>query len=214
MQKNSETGRAGQRQDRKKHIGSRTPKLGYYLILTDTNETEKNYFNGLRDSIPDEYKDHLVVKVEKSKKTAKLVEQAMELSQKYVQYCKPWIVFDRDEVPNFDKLIEEAGMHNIRVGWSNPCIEIWFSAYFGHMPVFATSEECCKKFAVEFKKRTGKIYSKADKNIYSILNQYGSVDKAFVTAKSKLMKHKGEYPSKASPACTVYQLVEEILGKM
>lgn len=44
--------RAGRRKDRNQRVGKRVPELGYYLIVTDTEETEKNYFEGLRDSIP------------------------------------------------------------------------------------------------------------------------------------------------------------------
>ena len=44
--------RAGKRKDRNQRMGQRVPELGYYLIVTDTEETEKNYFEGLRDSIP------------------------------------------------------------------------------------------------------------------------------------------------------------------
>lgn len=47
--------RAGKRRDRNKRVGARVPELGYYLIVTDTEETEKNYFEGLRDSITAEF---------------------------------------------------------------------------------------------------------------------------------------------------------------
>lgn len=40
--------RAGKRKDRNQRVGIRVPELGYYLIVTDTKETEKNYFEGLR----------------------------------------------------------------------------------------------------------------------------------------------------------------------
>lgn len=87
--------RAGKRKDRNKRVGTRVPELGYYLIVTDTEETEKNYFEGLRDSIPVEMKDRLVIKVEKSK-TVELVERVVELTDAESQYRIPWIVFDRD----------------------------------------------------------------------------------------------------------------------
>ena len=41
--------RAGKRKDRNQRVGTRVPELGYYLIVTDTEETEKNYFEGLRE---------------------------------------------------------------------------------------------------------------------------------------------------------------------
>ena len=85
--------RSGQRKDRNQRVGIRVPELGYYLIVTDTEETEKNYFEGLRDSIPAELKDRLVIKVEKAK-TVELVERALELANKEPQYRIPWIVFD------------------------------------------------------------------------------------------------------------------------
>ena len=73
--------RAGKRKDRNQRVGTRVPELGYYLIVTDTKETEKNYFDGLRDSIPTELKDRLVIKVEKAR-TADLVKRALELANK------------------------------------------------------------------------------------------------------------------------------------
>lgn len=83
--------RAGKRRDRNQRVGTRIPELGYYLIVTDTEETEKNYFEGLRNSIPAEVKDHLVIKVEKAK-TIELVKRAMELTDAEAQYRIPWIV--------------------------------------------------------------------------------------------------------------------------
>ena len=59
--------RAGKRKDRNQRVGTRVPELGYYLIVTDTEETEKNYFEGLRDSIPAELKDRLVIYLKKDK---------------------------------------------------------------------------------------------------------------------------------------------------
>lgn len=59
--------RAGKRKSRNQRVGTRIPELGYYLIVTDTEETEKNYFEGLRDSIPKELKNRLIIKVEKLK---------------------------------------------------------------------------------------------------------------------------------------------------
>ena len=111
--------RAGKRRDRNKRVGIRVPELGYYLIVTDTEETEKNYFEGLRDSIPAELKDRLVIKVEKAK-TVELVERALELANKEPQYRIPWIVFDRDQVKDFDNIIQAAEKSGVGAGWSNP----------------------------------------------------------------------------------------------
>ncbi len=87
-------GRAGKRKNRNNLAGTRVPELGYYLIVTDTEETEKNYFDGLRGIIPKELKDRLVIKVEKAK-TIELVERAIELADAEPQYRIPWIVFEQ-----------------------------------------------------------------------------------------------------------------------
>ena len=46
--------RNGKRKTRDQLTKRRVPELGYYFIVTDTEETEQNYMYGLRDSIPKE----------------------------------------------------------------------------------------------------------------------------------------------------------------
>lgn len=207
--------RAGRRKDRNQRVGTRIPELGYYLIVTDTEETEKNYFEGLRDSIPVELKDRLVIKVEKAK-TIELVKRAMELFDAESQYRIPWIVFDRDQVKDFDEIIETAEKNGINVGWSNPCFEIWMYAYFGEMPVIRESFICCDRFAEKFEKVTGQKYFKKDKDIYRKLVKYGDEKRAVILAEQKWKKCISDgkrFPSEIWPVSMVYRLVGEILNK-
>ena len=208
--------RAGKRKDRNNRVGTRIPELGYYLIVTDTEETEKNYFEGLRDSIPVELKDHLVIKVERAK-TAELVKRAMELNDAESQYRIPWIVFDRDQVKDFDEIIRLAEGNDINAGWSNPCFEIWMFAYFGEMPAIKESYICCERFAEKFEKVTRQKYSKNDRDIYRKLVQNGDEEKAIQIAKrcyKKCMEDGKIKPSEMWPASIVQQLVKEIRRKV
>lgn len=208
--------RAGKRKDRNQRLGTRIPELGYYLIVTDTEATEKNYFEGLRDSIPAELKDRLVIKVEKAK-TIELVERALELTSKESQYRIPWIVFDRDQVKDFDEIIQTAQRNKVNAGWSNPCFEIWMYAYFGEMPVIRESTTCCSKFADKYEDVTGQKYQKANKDVYSKLVQYGDAVKAVEIAERNLKKCMDDgkrNPSEMWPACMVHRLVGEIQGKI
>ena len=208
--------RAGKRRDRNQRVGTRIPELGYYLIVTDTEETEKNYFEGLRDSIPAELKDRLVIKVEKAR-TVELVKRVMELTDSESQYRIPWIVFDRDQVKDFDKIIKMAEKNDINAGWSNPCFEIWMYAYFGEMPAIRESFICCERFAEKFEKVTGQKYLKKDKDIYRKLVKYGDEEKAILTAKKcykKCIADGKKYPSEMWPASMIYELVEEIRRKV
>lgn len=208
--------RAGKRRNRNQRVGTRVPELGYYLIVTDTEETEKNYFEGLRDSIPVELKDRLVIKVERTK-TVELIERAVELTDAESQYRIPWIVFDRDQVKDFDEIVRLAEKNDINAGWSNPCFEIWMYAYFGEMPAISESYTCCERFAEKFERVTGQKYLKKYKDIYRKLVQYGDEEKAIQIAKrcyKKCVEDGKKKPSEMWPVSKVQGLVEEIRRKL
>lgn len=216
MASKSSERRAGKRKDRNARYATRTPILGYYLIVTDTEETEKNYFEGFKNSIPATIRDRIVIRVEKAKTTYNLVERTLELCSSQAQQRIPWIVFDRDEVKDFDGIIREAQRNDINVGWSNPCFEIWMFAYFGEMPNIYDSVTCCNHFADRFEKVTGQKYQKNDADIYRKLTQYGDFEKAFQIAQRHLAQAEIDYkkPSESCPACTVHHLVREIVDKV
>ncbi len=176
--------RRGARRDRSRNISSRVPELGYYLIITDTRETEKNYFDGLRKTIPENLKNRLVIKVEKSC-TVDLIKKCKEILSKEPQYRIPWIVLDRDQVECFDRIIDDAENNGIKVGWSNPCIEIWFYSYFGIMPLYIESTVCCEKFKDKFQAVTKNVYQKSDNEIYYKLNKFGNEESALKIAELK-----------------------------
>ena len=101
----SANGRNGNRKARDNARIYRTPELGYYFIVTDTEKTEEYYMNGLRDSMPLDLRGKLVIKVSKAS-TKNLVEEAKSLMALHPQYGEPWIVFDRDKVKQFSKQFE------------------------------------------------------------------------------------------------------------
>lgn len=160
--------RRGKRKSREQSRKRRVPELGYYYIVTDTDQTEKNYLEGLRDSIPEVLKGKIVIKVTKSR-TVDLVKTCKEGASLYPQYSEPWIVFDRDQVKDFDSIIKNAEQSGVHAGWSNPCLEIWLYAYFGCMPNIQDSVSCCNRFAVEYERKTGQKYDKAEKDLYKTL---------------------------------------------
>ena len=208
--------RKGKRKLREQFTKRRIPSLGYYYIVTDADETEKNYLEGLRDSIPKELNGKIVIKVAKSR-TVDLIDKCKSEAALNPQYSEPWIVFDRDQVKDFDGIIQRAQNEGIHVGWSNPCVEIWFNAYFGNMPNYTDSVTCCNEFEKVFKKKTGQKYEKSSKDIYKKLNEHGNQDAAIKIAKRKRMelKEKGlTKPSKMIPCTTVDILVNEIMSKV
>lgn len=210
------SGRNGSRKIRGQLFKQRIPKLGYYFIVTDTKETEQNYMFGLRNSIPPELQGKLVIKVVKTK-TKNLVEEALNLASLNPQYGEIWIIFDRDQVQNFDEIISEAITKGINIGWTNPCIEEWFSAYFGAMPTYANSVSCCNGFEQIFERNAHQKYVKSDSAIYEKLNRFGNEEKAIRIATQKMHDHRiqGKYkPSEQIPGTTVHLLVDEIKSKI
>lgn len=194
---------------------TRVPDLGYYFIVTDTKETEENYMYGLRDSLPKDLQGRIVIKVSKAK-TEELVVACKEQAAMELQFGEPWIVFDRDRVVRFNQIIETARQEGINVGWSNPCIEIWFNAYFGKMHGYQDSVTCCREFANMFEKKTGQEYKKSSSQIYTMLNRYGDEKEAIKIAESRLAQYLRDgmdKPSEMCPCTTVHKLVEEVCKK-
>lgn len=122
--------RDGKRKSREQRAKYKVPELGYYLIVTDTEATERCFFTGLHDSLHEKIKDRLIIRVVETK-TRDMIDKCLEFIAYEAQYRMPWIVFDRDQVKDFDKIIDEAKEKGIDIGWSNPCFEIWMYAYFG-----------------------------------------------------------------------------------
>ena len=83
-------------------------KSGAYLIVTDAEKIEKYYFEGIKNHIPDSLKNDLQIKIYSNKALSKIIDFAAEERNKDERFRDIWLVFDRDEVKNFDKLIEEA----------------------------------------------------------------------------------------------------------
>ena len=182
MAKKDRTGNRKAREQRKQFI---TTELGYYLIVTDTEATERCFFTGLHRALPEDVKNKLVIKVVETK-TRTMIDKCLELTAYDAQYRIPWIVFDRDQVQGFDEIIAEAVSKEMQVGWSNSCFEIWMYAYFGSMPAIQNSVTCCSEFGREYETKTWQKYSKADKQMYEKICKVGDEKKAIQIAQQKL----------------------------
>ena len=202
--------------EKERKIGFRKPDLGYYYIVTDAVETEPNFFNGIKNRLPANVKGRLVLKIKVSK-TYDMVDTILsDISKKPIVY-DPWIVFDKDQVKEFDELVNKAQRNNINVAWSNPCIEILFLAYFGKSPNVSETSECIKEFEKEYIKRVGKKYEKNNKDIYRDLTQYGDEDVAIKIMNDKHEEYENnhnKYPSKMIALSMVYKLLLEIGEKV
>ena len=217
MSKDSHTGKRRERN----RTQQRKPEIGYFLIVTDTKETERNYFAGLKKSLmtslpcsEEELNSKIQIVVKKTE-TKNLVDVCRRERNIRPQYCDAWIVFDRDDVQDFDNIISSAVRSDIKVAWSNPCIETWFFGYFGSIPATGTSVICCKKFGEKFKEKNGHSYEKNDPNIYAKLRKFSTDSEAIDIAKARHMQFLCDGCQKASemiPCTTMYKIVASILN--
>ena len=208
--------RTGNRKTREQRGRFKKTELGYYLIVTDTQGTERCFFYGLQESLPDDIKGKMVIRVVETK-TREMINKCMEMTAYEAQYRMPWIVFDRDQVKDFDEIIREAKAKGISVGWSNPCFEILMYAYFGSMPAIYESWTCCSEFGKIYEKKTGQKYSKTDASMYGKICKNGSEERAIEIATRKLeqcIREGKTKPSEMCPCTTVHELVDEIKGKV
>ncbi|MDO4729447.1 MAG: RloB family protein [Bacteroidota bacterium] len=197
--------RTGNRITREQRKCRKTPKLGYYVIVTDTEATERCFFTGFYDSLPKDIRDKIVIKVVETK-TPIMIDKCLEYQAYDPQYRIPWIVFDRDQMQGFDEMIKEAKNRGINVGWSNPCFEIWMYAYFGSMPAIRESWTCVLHFKQEYEKKTGHKYSKSDDKIYERLCKVGDESKAIRIAEQKYkqcIRDGKTRPSEMCPCTTI-----------
>ena len=207
------TNRLNQKRSERKKV---LLKSGAYLIVTDAEKTEKYYFEGIKNRIPDSLKNDLQIKIYSNKALSKIIDFAAEQRNKDERFRDIWLVFDRDEVKNFDRLIEKAKESKMNVGWSNPCFEIWLMSYFQNPKNINDSQKCCETFEKIFKENTDKNYEKSEKKIYNILCKKGDENKAIQRAREKYYQVRKEYsqPSKMIGCTTVYKLVEELKKKI
>lgn len=190
-----------------------------YLILTDGEKTEKYYFEGLKDDLS---KDRIKIKV--IPKKAKTIQKLVDIAHKECRdedYALVAIVIDRDEIKDFDQKVYKTNSlkiykQDVMVGWSNPCIETWLSAYFGPLISGNTSQECIEKFKRLFKQKTGQEYTKTNKDLYKLLIKWGKEKEARKRAEETMKRHKevGHLkPSEQIPGTTVHEVLKAIRGE-
>ncbi len=204
----------------RRDVGGRKPRqtdvrakeFGKYCIVTDGRRTEVNYFEGLKRTLPSSIQSSVVVRC--VAKPQLLIDEVKRL-RKGPELRRYWIVFDRDEVPDFDKIVANAESQRIGVGWSNPCFEIWLAGYFanGSVSNFENSKECVAAFEKLFKDRVKFEYKKNVQNIYDVLRNNGDETNAIGKAKAK---HRNERNVKGAPSemrcTTVHLLVEQLVA--
>jgi len=214
--------RNDERQRRKTDI--KNQRKGTWLIVTEGEKTEPNYFeeaikdfnNGLNED--DKIKLDIMGQGMNTLSLAKSAEEFVYEVDKYRNktpiYSKVFVAFAKDSFNDtlFDEAIKFCENQGWIPLWSNEAFELWFMLHFYYNDA-ALSRNLYKEKIEEYFKANGLKYKykKNDKDIYSLLKQYGSLEKALERArKLHLEDHKNDKPSESNCCTTVYKFFEDL----
>jgi len=190
------------------------------LIVGEGQETEPNYFRGLKTEKVVKKRFDLTVKKGPGHSPVHVVENAIKVKEQYRSrgelFSEVWCVFDvegqekRESLEAAVRLAEENG---IIPCLSNPCFEVWLLAHF-----LRSKKEYCHCDAVvvdlnkKWEKRAKQKYQKGDKQIYERVS--GLTQTAIDNArKVREIDHKGKAnTADCNSSMEVYRLVGKLIG--
>ena len=208
------TNRLNQKRSERKKV---LLKSGAYLIVTDAEKIEKYYFEGIKNHIPDSLKNDLQIKIYSNKALSKIIDFAAEERNKDERFRDIWLVFDRDEVKNFDKLIEDAKESKMNVAWSNPCFEIWLLLHIEGLEKYSEKDKerlsknrKCEGGKTFLKKRLSELLGGYNEAKYDACILIPTISDAIERAKVLDNCPKDRWPQKVGTRA--YLLVESIMN--
>lgn len=212
------------RDESKRKVDTKKIRL-YYLIVTEGEKTEPNYFEALKHDLPKGVLTNVRIDIEGTgRNTESLLDEAVRLREEYsknttLKVDRLWIVFDRDSFPanDFNNAINRAPSLSINCAWSNEAFELWYLLHF-HFYNSASSRTQYQAL-IEGNLRPflgqGWVYRKNSPDMYRILKQHGNIEAAIRNAKRLEQTLAGRRDFAEHNPCTlVYKLVEELLSYM
>ncbi|MFK7982900.1 MAG: RloB family protein [Saprospiraceae bacterium] len=183
----------------------------YFLIVTEGEKTEPNYFNGLTSQLP----NHLV-QVEilgEGANTVSVVKAAIqkrkEQTKKILQpnFDEVWVVFDKDDFPaeNFNGAIQLANSKDIQVAYSNEAFELWYILHFQYLDAAINRNRY-----IEILKDILGEYRKNDENMYALLQAKGDENRAILWAEKLYETLFVDNPALEKPTTLVHLLVQRL----
>jgi hypothetical protein len=183
------------------------------LVFTEGQVTEVNYLTHLHREV----REFVTVTIDPYHGgPLQLVERAVDAKKKDLKVERKgkgrardgyWCLFDTDEHPNLDQALDLAAAHDIGVGLSNPCLELWFLLHYADQTAFLTRHEAQKTWAGICGEK-GKAVG--PKMVSELMERF---DDARSRAEALDTKHKlDDSPPASNPSSSVWRLVDRILG--
>lgn len=207
-------------QPKASRMGTRDMLPPYTLIVSEGTKTEPYYLQGFADKINRQYRDisganHIVIfgTGRNTKDLLRFTEKKIE-DGTWSRFYRIWLVYDKDDFPldHFDNTqfsAENRKNQKFRVAWSNESVELWFLLHFQDYHSNNGRKQYIEKLNQYFD------YSKTREDIFDVISEKGSPDKAKRRARRMYQEFLDEgitSPSAMVPATRMYELIEELEG--
>ena len=191
-------------------------KLVRFLIVCEGTKTEPHYFEALIKNYISTVRE---VTIEgEGRATVALVDRTLEIKQELerknaMSFDRVWVVFDKDDVDDFNDAIKKANKLGFHSAWTNEAFELWYYLHFEYLDTGIGRADYIKKLEEAFKEKLGDShfeYKKGNPDIYSLLQQYGREDLAKRFAQQLRGLYSGTDYAAHKPCTRVDKLVEEL----
>lgn len=189
-----------------------------FLIVCEGEKTEPNYFEALINACKTKGSIVRTATIKGvARGTSSLVKRAIEIQRDLerrnaMSFDSKWVVFDKDDFPDFGQAIQRAGQADFKSAWSNEAFELWYYLHFHYLDAAISREDYIKKLEGFLSERIEGTFSyhKNDPQMYDLLRRYGNEDQAKRWACDLQKLHNEKPYSEQCPCTTVNELVDEL----
>ena len=189
---------------RKDRLKSKKLAPANYLIVCEGEQTEPNYFKGLKKKINEKYGskvDVLIPNIE-IKGTGENTTALVKYTDKFVNYSNKrygqvWVVFDK-AIKNCD----------YNVAWSNPNFELWLLSHFKKVNRYISKDNVLQELSKEFQKKGLGEYTKNDTNIFEKVTSEERLHTAIKNCEYMEELNKDGQESRRNPMTKVYKIID------
>lgn len=197
----------------KKRKENTRSKIVRFLIVCEGERTEPHYFKALVQNKYSEVRDERIVGEGKS--TCALVRRAARIKEelertRQLPFDRVWVVFDKDDFPDFNEAIQMAKRYGFACAWTNEAFELWYLLHFQYMDAAISRRDYIVKLQHEIRKHPGMEtyeYHKNDTSIYELLSQLGDEDFAKRCAVRLRKRYVGDTDYQNHKPCTTVDLL-------
>lgn len=197
---------------KKRKVATRE-KIVRFLIVCEGERTEPNYFKELVKNKFSEVRSEKIIGEGRS--TCALIRKTEEIRDKLerrrqLHFDRIWVVFDKDDFPDFNEAIELAKRKDYLAAWTNEAFELWYLLHFVYIDTAVSRGDYIKKLEAEIRKHPdyGDFkYKKNDVGMYTLLNSIGDEWQAKKRAQKLRQFFEGSHDYKTHKPCTTVDIL-------